>query len=103
MSSDFSFIKFRKIPGGYEVDDVFTAETQRRQGVAKMILQFLLSSLNSKEFVWLEVHKGNRAARKLYHSLGFVEVGERANYYPDGGAAILCEYKPLLRGVDSAT
>lgn len=35
----------------------------------------------------LEVHQGNLPAIRLYSGLGFLEVGLRRSYYPDGGSA----------------
>ena len=37
----------------------------------------------------MEVRDGNAAARALYRSAGFAEVGRRRRYYPDGEDAIL--------------
>ena len=39
----------------------------------------------------LEAAVGNRAAQKLYASLGYAVVGRRARYYPDGADAWLLE------------
>ena len=32
--------------------------------------------------MWLEVRPSNHVARRLYDSLGFIQVGVRKNYYP---------------------
>ena len=37
----------------------------------------------------LEVRRGNAAARRLYESLGFEEVGVRRNYYGSGEDALI--------------
>lgn len=38
--------------------------------------------------VFLEVARHNTPARKLYRALGFVEVGERPDYYRHRGAPV---------------
>lgn len=45
------------------------------------------------ELVFLEVREGNTAARHLYESCGFVEVGRRINYYSNGETAITMRAK----------
>jgi len=62
----------------------------RRHGIAEMLMRIAIQ--NSKRFSWmgLEVRRTNRAARALYTKLGFIEVGERKNYYQlEGEDAIL--------------
>jgi ribosomal-protein-alanine N-acetyltransferase len=39
--------------------------------------------------LFLEVAESNVGARALYARAGLVEVGRRARYYPDGGAALV--------------
>jgi ribosomal-protein-alanine N-acetyltransferase len=39
--------------------------------------------------MFLEVAPGNAAARALYASAGYAEVGRRPRYYPDGSDALL--------------
>lgn len=39
--------------------------------------------------LFLEVAAANDAARRLYLSLGFQEIGRRPRYYPDGADALL--------------
>ena len=62
----------------------------RRHGIAEMLMRIAIQ--NSKGFSWmgLEVRRTNRAARALYTKLGFIEVGDRKNYYQlEGEDAIL--------------
>jgi [ribosomal protein S18]-alanine N-acetyltransferase len=51
----------------------------RRQGIAQSLLQMFLTG--KKGVIFLEVRESNQAARKLYKSLGFQEVGVRREYY----------------------
>lgn len=55
----------------------------RRKGIARRLLDIVLGWLKEKEcrFIYLEVRTSNLAARKLYESLGFREVGRRKFYY----------------------
>jgi ribosomal-protein-alanine N-acetyltransferase len=49
----------------------------------KLLLRLLkLARQHGAESVFLEVRVGNRAALRLYESLGFTEVGRRRDYYP---------------------
>src|SRR5262249_52492741 len=51
----------------------------RRRGAAGDLLQSSLGA--AKPVIFLEVRESNRAARALYKSLGFQEVGVRKQYY----------------------
>ena len=42
----------------------------------------------------LETKSGDKAAEGLYASLGFVKVGVRLSYYPDGSDALLLTFDP---------
>lgn len=55
----------------------------QRQGIAKQLLDHLFPIISKKaRSFFLEVRESNEAAIALYESLGFNQVGERANYYP---------------------
>lgn len=58
----------------------------RGRGYARQLLRVLLaeSACQGLQRMVLEVRVGNRGARRLYQSEGFVVVGERPGYYPDG-------------------
>ena len=57
---------------------------QRRKAYGRRMLEHLLKEARrlDAEFCYLEVRPSNTAARMLYYSLGFVQVGERRHYYP---------------------
>jgi len=40
--------------------------------------------------IWLHVEEGNAAAIRLYEANGYRIEGTRENYYPLGGAALIC-------------
>ncbi len=58
---------------------------QRRHGIARVLLEEALrqSRAQGATVVWLEVRPSNTAARALYASFGFKEVGRRPKYYED--------------------
>ena len=56
----------------------------RRQGYGRRMLKHLLDKGYRKDarVCFLEVRPSNIEARQLYVSMGFVQVGERLQYYP---------------------
>jgi ribosomal-protein-alanine N-acetyltransferase len=58
---------------------------QQGRGLGMKLLSRLLkiARQHGAETAYLEVRRSNRAAIGLYQKLGFVEVGQRRNYYPD--------------------
>ena len=66
------------IPPEGEIYRVAVSPAQRRRGVGRVLCEAFLSRT---EACYLEVRRGNTAARALYESLGFLLVGERKNYY----------------------
>ena len=64
----------------------------RRRGLGKKILKESFDDLYLHEGVrdvFLEVKPDNVAARYLYASMGFAEIGRRQNYYQSGEDALL--------------
>lgn len=57
----------------------------RSQGIGRFLLKSCLKELQIAGVKWLtlEVRQSNVVARKLYDSLGFLEVGLREKYYTD--------------------
>lgn len=70
-------------PPECEIFRVLTLPEHRRAGVArKMILEFVrLANARECEDFFIEVRESNIAARSLYASLGFSEIGKRKGYY----------------------
>jgi ribosomal-protein-alanine N-acetyltransferase len=71
--------------------DLIVAPGARRQGFGRALLETLLAHAKTRDLrlVLLEVRRSNSAARRLYTSYGFEEVGERTAYYADGEDALL--------------
>ena len=74
-----------------QIDRLAVLPWQRRCGIARALLQGILSGLEEAEAerVFLEVRAGNEGALALYRSAGFVEAGRRARYYEDGEDAVV--------------
>lgn len=73
--------------------NIAVSPTSRRQGVARALIEALVSALRERgsKQLTLEVRASNGPARQLYESLGFLQVGLRKNYYrnPKEDALIL--------------
>jgi ribosomal-protein-alanine N-acetyltransferase len=59
----------------------------RQQGIGRKMLRHLVSVArrHEAEVIFLEVRTSNTPARALYEDEGFNELGNRRDYYPDGG------------------
>jgi [ribosomal protein S18]-alanine N-acetyltransferase len=68
------------------------APTHRRAGVGRALLEGLIAwaERTGAARVMLEVRAGNAAALALYRRAGFVLLGTRRGYYPDGEDAQVC-------------
>lgn len=66
-----------------EIANLAVESAHRGIGVGAMLLDAALSATMERGIttVYLEVRDSNRAARALYGSRGFEEVGRRRNYY----------------------
>ena len=66
-----------------ELANLAVDPSMRRQGVGSILLDAVLDDAGSRgtTALFLEVRESNRAARELYGSRNFVEVGRRKRYY----------------------
>jgi ribosomal protein S18 acetylase RimI-like enzyme len=78
-----------------EIDIVAVDPAQRRRGIARRLLAALLERARRRgaREAQLELAGDNHGARALYLGLGFVVVGRRARYYPDGADALLLSWR----------
>lgn len=78
-----------------EIDLVAVDPERRRLGIGGEILAQFLSREVAEGVVEvrLEMSSENLPARALYESKGFVVVGRRARYYPDGADALLLTWR----------
>jgi len=70
----------RQIDAG-EILILGVAPEERRKGIGRLIAQAMLDEANRGENIFLEVREGNTAARRLYLSLGFMQIARRRGYY----------------------
>ena len=66
-----------------EIGNLAVHAEVRRQGVGAQLLDGAIAAVRTArvEALYLEVRDSNAAARALYASRGFVEVGRRREYY----------------------
>lgn len=90
-SPPVGFVVARRIADLLEIDLVGVEPGHRRRGIAAFLLKDLLSAEEEAGMAEarLELAASNEPARALYERLGFVVVGRRARYYPDGADALL--------------
>ncbi|MBI5521865.1 MAG: ribosomal protein S18-alanine N-acetyltransferase [Desulfarculus sp.] len=75
-----------------QIQNIAVHPAYRGQGVGKALLRQGLLEARLRGGTWasLEVRPSNLAARRLYASLGFAEMGRRPAYYqPEGEDALL--------------
>jgi len=68
-------------PGEREILNIAVRPDRRRHGIARRLLEAELANAHGARF--LEVRESNKAAIKLYESLGFRPTGRRSEYYRD--------------------
>jgi len=90
-----AFCLCHRAAGVLEIMLLATRPREHRTGAMRALIRSLIQDLAPDEKVWLEVHAGNLPAIGLYEAMGFKLMGERKDYYYDGGKALLFEYKPL--------
>lgn len=81
----------RKALDEAEILTICVAPDYRRRGVAQSLIERMSESMKRAkvEKIFLEVRADNVAARSLYMAAGYNRCGFRANYYSDGGNAIV--------------
>ncbi len=80
-----AYLVFWLVHDEVHVLNVVVHPDARRRGLARTLLEKLISISEQQgaSMLSLELRVSNVPARKLYESLGFVEIGSRANYYAD--------------------
>ena len=75
-----------------DIQTIAVAETARRSGLGRLLIESLITEARDRRAkqVFLEVRADNPGAKRLYDSIGFVEIAVRTGYYqPDGVDAIV--------------
>ena len=64
---------------------------KRGQGIGEMVCQAMiqLAADSGMSVMTLEVRRSNEIAQKLYHKLGFIDVGYRKRYYENTEDALI--------------
>lgn len=77
------FTLSRVVAGEAELLLVAVDPSLRRRGIGRLLVDQVAADArrHGATTMFLEVRENNAAARQLYHALGFVDVGRRANYY----------------------
>jgi len=75
-----------------ELDLMVTRKDMSHKNYMNKLITHIRREYFGRE-IWLEVHQNNLRALKFYEKQGFLKVGERPRYYPDGGVAILMSLK----------
>lgn len=96
------FILSRVAADEAEVLTIVVAAAQRKRGIGRQLLESHVARLRNVQVktLFLEVGETNTAARKLYGSLGFAEVGRRKNYYRTDNAAEQIAALVMRREID---
>ena len=84
--SPVGFLVLRHVLDEAEILTIGVLPDFRRFGLARAMMSEATELLRQKRCLslFLEVATSNGAAQKLYHGLGFTEVGKRENYYLHG-------------------
>jgi ribosomal-protein-alanine N-acetyltransferase len=91
------FLLARRLAAILGIDLRAVARSKRRLGMGRSLLLALIE----EECRWglhetrLELAASNGVARTLYQRIGFVVVGERKRYYPNGDVALLLSRRNL--------
>jgi ribosomal-protein-alanine N-acetyltransferase len=90
----------RAAGGEAEILTLAVAPAARRRGIARALLAAAMrrAAASGAAALFLEVAASNGAARALYETTGFVRVGRRARYYPNGGDALVLRADLMGRG-----
>ena len=80
------------------ITNVAVKSTFRGQGIGESLMRALMEETKKEqiEAVTLEVRVSNAPAIRLYEKMGFVGVGVRPGYYPDGEGAVIMWHKEAL-------
>ncbi len=79
----------------YHIVNLVIDKPYRRMGAGRDILQRLIKRATEEQVseLYLEVRRSNNTAIKLYESEGFVQSGEKPNYYLDSESALIFNHK----------
>lgn len=82
-------IVVKRVADELHITTLAVRSEHRRRGYARALVEGALAESPDARHAYLEVRPSNAAARALYLSLGFVEVGRRRRYYGDEDAMLM--------------
>ena len=92
------YIVYWLISGEAQIGNVAVAPAFQRQGIGRKLLEATLERMTAQGVLsaTLDVRESNRAARELYRSFDFVDVGRRPGYYsrPKEDAILMTRFFP---------
>ena len=93
IASQNGFIVYRIVADEAEIITIGVAPDARRGGIAAAMLEIATrdAATRGAKKIFLEVARDNDAARALYTSAGFTEVGIRPKYYDGTDAIMMCK------------
>jgi len=97
------FVLARVAADEAEILTIAVQPAVQRKGLGRLLLRAVMEEATTRgaKKMFLEVAPENTAARALYAGFGFIQVGYRPRYYPEGGdALVLCA--SLVPGVDAS-
>lgn len=91
IASAGGMILARTMADEAEVLTLAVDPSAQRTGLGRALLNQALATARRRDAIaiFLEVSSANAAARSLYAGAGFVQVGSRRGYYPEGGDALV--------------
>jgi [ribosomal protein S18]-alanine N-acetyltransferase len=74
-----------------ELQSLAVERARWSMGVGSSLMEAMIKWAREAHFrnIHLEVREGNLRALQFYHRWGFISVGRRPNYYPEGGEAAI--------------
>lgn len=85
------FITYTLTQDFAEIADLFVFPKFRKKGVGTALVFELIKTVKNsgRGKIFLEVRKGNFAAKNLYKKIGFTDLYERKKYYGDEDAEVM--------------
>ncbi|MGL5088365.1 MAG: GNAT family N-acetyltransferase [Cetobacterium sp.] len=97
IKNDYKILVFNKRIDGYlilhdsydlyEIMKIGVRKELRKNKIGYKLIEFYLKNFDKNLF--LEVRESNEVAKNFYEKIGFINIGKRKNYYPNGETAIL--------------
>ena len=82
------------------ITNIAVREDRRGMGYGERVTRAMIQLAADSGMNWmtLEVRRSNEAAKRLYHKLGFIDVGYRKRYYENTEDALIMALERLPEG-----